>query len=627
MLVFSTMTSLSCGGSTPLPTAEPTTAPAPIAALVPKVESTHSPSATVMAAPAPAATATHTQVPTATPTSTPAPERLSVAQVFEKISPSVAYVETANSTGSGVLIDGGYVITNAHVVWPFRTVRVVFPNGTEFLDVPVKGLDTLSDLAVLGPIDAVVHEVDLVSGESLAIGTDLYLIGYPGEVETFPQPTISRGVLARLREWDSAGLTYFQTDAAISGGQSGGALVSDKGEVVGISGFTFGEAGFGLAVSSEDIRPIIGHVIAGRSPPDLVNRQVSSSRGNRRHVAETNNRYGQQAYVIRGPAGNSVQIEVLGESEAGFRIYDSFGEELLNVGGDHSIAGPESFRLGYDEPHILVAWQLSEDRAKLEVDSDHKLSVFTDPDDGRQLRLNQLTYGNIDFPSDFDYFLLPLRKGQVVDITVRSAMADPLIMIDFHGADILEIIADDDSGDGLFGTDSNVVYRAPHTGNFLIIVNDTLAVAPGGYTIEVNNAPANSTLTLTTLVSLLLDDGVDTQTGFGQSDLRAAFADLPDSFEEIDPLDLGVSISDLGFEEYGLDFLRGCVRSLVYILEWRHETQSIPQRPDRRTVEDARSATPGSQNRGKATYCRPAGGRQRHCVRSAQRLHVASHAA
>ena len=80
-----------------------------------------------------------------------------------------------------------------------------------------------------------------------------------------------------------------------------------------------------------------------------------------------------------------------------------------------------------------------------------------------------------------------------------------------------------------------------------------------------------------------------------------------------------------GFKDW--ESLRGCVRSLVYILEWRHETQSIPQRPDRRTVEDARSATPGSQNRGKATYCRPAGGRQRHCVRSAQRLHVASHAA
>ena len=73
--------------------------------------------------------------------------------------------------------------------------------------------------------------------------------------------------------------------------------------------------------------------------------------------------------------------------------------------------------------------------------------------------------------------------------------------------------------------------------------------------------------------------------------------------------------------------LRGCVRSLGHVLEWRYETQTIPQRPDRRTVGCSGFPTPISQDRWKATYCRPTGGRQRHCVRSAQRLHVASHAA
>ena len=73
--------------------------------------------------------------------------------------------------------------------------------------------------------------------------------------------------------------------------------------------------------------------------------------------------------------------------------------------------------------------------------------------------------------------------------------------------------------------------------------------------------------------------------------------------------------------------VRGCVRSLGHVLEWRYETQTIPQRPDRRTVGCSGFPTPISQDRGKATYCRPTGGRQRHCVRSAQRLHVASHAA
>ena len=466
----------------------------------------------------------------------------------------MAYVETANSTGSGVLIDGGYVLTNAHVVWPFRTARIVFPNGTEFLDLPVKGVDTLSDLAVLGPIQALVDGVELARGESLMIGAELYLVGYPGEVEAFPQPTISRGVLARLREWDSAGLTYFQTDAAIAGGQSGGALVSDKGEVIGISGFTFGEAEFGLAVSSEDVRPIIGHVIAGRNPLDLVNRQVPSSRGSRRHVVETKNWWGQQAYVFQAAVGTTVDFEVAGESNVGFDIYDSVGKELLSVSGDYSTTVSERFVLEYDEPHFLVAWQYSEDSLELEVNSSHRLTAFADPDDGRRLRLNQLTYGNIDFPDDNDYYLLTLRKGQIVEIAARSALSDPFMLIDFYGAYDDQIIVDDDSGGGLFGTDSSIIYEAPHSGDFLVVIYDSKYEAPGGYTIEVRVAPTTSALTLTNRDSLFDDDSVSS-TGFGLSHLYAAFADLPGSFEGIDPLDLGLSISDLGFEEYGLDFL------------------------------------------------------------------------
>ncbi len=477
-----------------------------------------------------------------------------MAQAFEKVSPSIAYVETAISTGSGVLIDGGYVITNAHVVWPYQSSRIVFPDGTEFLDVPVKGVDTLSDLAILGPIDALVDEVELASGESLAIGTELYLIGYPGEVETFPQPTISRGVLARLREWDSAGLTYFQTDATIAGGQSGGALVSDKGEVIGISGFTFGEAGFGLAVSSEDIRPIIGHVIAGRNPPELVNRQVPSGRGSRRHVAETRNWWGQQAYVFQAAVGTTVDLEVTGESNVGFDIYDSLGEDLLSIGGDYSTNVSQRFATEYDEPHFLVAWQYSEDPSELEVNSSHSLTAFADLDDGRRLRLNQLIYGNIDFPGDNDYYLLTLRRGQIVEVAARSALSDTFTLIDFYGAYDDQIVVDDDSGGGLFGTDSSIIYEAPHSGDFRIVIYDAEYRAPGGYTIEVRVAPANSELTLTTRDSLF-EGGSVSSSGFGISHLRAAFVGLPDSFEEFDPLDLGVSISELGLEEYGLDFL------------------------------------------------------------------------
>ena len=85
-------------------------------------------------------------------------------------------------------------MTNAHVVWPFNEVRVVFPDGAEFLDVPVHGSDLMADVAVLGPIDAPAAPLPLVNGEDQAIGADTYLIGYPAEVDEFPLPAITRGL-------------------------------------------------------------------------------------------------------------------------------------------------------------------------------------------------------------------------------------------------------------------------------------------------------------------------------------------------------------------------------------------------------------------------------------------------
>ena len=135
------------------------------------------------------------------------------------------------------MIEGGYVLTNNHVVWPYDDVRVVLPDGTELEGVPVFNSDPLADLAVLGPIDVSAPPLTLSDGEDLAIGSELYLVGYPAEMELFPQPTITSGILSRLREWERAGITYFQTDAAIAGGQSGGVLVDARANVIGISGW------------------------------------------------------------------------------------------------------------------------------------------------------------------------------------------------------------------------------------------------------------------------------------------------------------------------------------------------------------------------------------------------------
>ncbi len=130
------------------------------------------------------------------PAATPKQVQTISNETFALVSSSMAYIETTARSGSGVLIESGYVLTNAEVVWPFETVDIVFPDGSEFLDVPVIGLDLQSDLAVLGPIDSPAGGLELVDGESTPKYSNVFIVGYPAKPEELGQPWVeSRSLL------------------------------------------------------------------------------------------------------------------------------------------------------------------------------------------------------------------------------------------------------------------------------------------------------------------------------------------------------------------------------------------------------------------------------------------------
>ena len=420
-------------------------------------------------------------------TVTETPETLTRTQVFAKVSPAIAFIQTEIGSGSGVLIEGGYVVTNAHVVWPFDAARVVFPDGTEFGRVPVKGWDLLTDLAVLGPIEVPTEPVTLRGGEDIPTASDMYLIGYPGEVEANPQPTFVAGSLSRLRQWEPVGVTYFQVDALIIGGQSGGALVSAAGEVIGISGFKFEEE-FALAASSADILPRIRRLIEGDDPAGLGERQLSLEGGVRRHEL-TLQSYG-DAYILNEPVGTAIEVDLSGADEGGFRIFDAIGLELTNDKADSF-----SFVTNRSGPHFLVVSDSGSGRFSLIAN--RPLTRFDDPERDKQIRLGHSLHGNIDFPADIDFFTLRLEKDETVEIVARSALANTYLAIWDPIAE--EWARDDDSGGGLFGEDARVIFQAPQTGDYDLFVADAAWSAPGGYVISVKRA--EETDTLTTLAS------------------------------------------------------------------------------------------------------------------------------
>ena len=449
---------------------------------------THTPTATVTLTPTAAPTSTPT--PTATPTFTPTPGPLPVAEIFQRVSPAVVFVDTPKGTASGVLFeldDDVYVVTGAHAVWPFRQVRVVFSDGTEYTSAPVLNWDLLVDVAVLGPFPVAGVSADFADGEDLAIGSDVYQVGFPAEVEQFPKATISRGVLSRVREWDPVGVTFFQTDAATVGGQSGGALASEKGEVIGITVFRYTDE-FGLVASIADVLPRVEKMVSGEDVSDLGDRQMPKKGGKREHDLVLHNYWENRMFVLDEPKGTVVDIDVASQNDAYFSLVDVFGEALVVVDEGYSGQefGSETTWLG--TLHFVILGQLSETAADVQVRSNRRLVLYDDRDDGTVLSVGDSVLACLDYPGDVDYFTVRLEAGETVVIHVDSIAIDPLLAVDFFGAWEQEMAFDDDSGDGLFGLNAELVYRAPHSGEFFVAVADSTNAETGGYVLTLEPA-------------------------------------------------------------------------------------------------------------------------------------------
>ena len=418
------------------------------------------------------------------PATVPGEEMLNAALIFEKVSPAIAYVEGEIGSGSGVLIEGGYVVTAAHVVWPDDTVRVVFPDGTEFEEVAVNKLDLVADLAVLGPLDVAIEPATMIDGEDIPIGSRVYLLGYPGEYELFPQPTITSGVLSRLRQSLGLGLTLLQTDSTIAPGQSGGALISDTGAMIGMSNFkVYGE--FALAVSAGDLLPRIQQLIAGQDPGGHGERRLPQSGGALRHNLTLSNYWDDQAYVVYAPRGTEFRFSLLGNNDGALSIYDAYG-----INGEtfdtFEITGFEygAYIIGRLRPHFLIVRQKALTPGNFIVAANHNIVPVNDPDEGQVIQVGQSIHGNIDYPTDADHFFLDLVQGQTVEILAQSILADMYLTLSL-GSPTQSVSRDD--GAGLLLRDSRLLFRAPITRRYIVIVETFEPEAPGGYIVTVNS--------------------------------------------------------------------------------------------------------------------------------------------
>lgn len=167
--------------------------------------------------------------------------------------------------GSGVIVDAGkgYILTNHHVVERADRIRITLLDKRT-LEATVLGTDPLSDIAVLKVDPENLHELPIADSSAARVGDFVVAIGNPFGL----QHTVTSGIVSALGR---SGLNaenyedFIQTDAAINMGNSGGALINLRGELLGINSAIIsnsgGSVGIGFAIPSNMARSVMTQIV------------------------------------------------------------------------------------------------------------------------------------------------------------------------------------------------------------------------------------------------------------------------------------------------------------------------------------------------------------------------------
>ena len=194
-----------------------------------------------------------------------------VAGVAEAVAPSIVEITAASgsmptSSGSGIILsEDGYIVTNAHVLQNSDTFWVTLNDSDEAISADCIGMDTKTDLAVLKINRTGLPAATIGDSDSLLVGEEVVAIGNPAGLNG----TVTNGIVSALHRKIKSASTGFemdciQTNAAISPGNSGGALVNLYGQIVGITSSKYTNAysgsayeGLGFAISINAAMPIL----------------------------------------------------------------------------------------------------------------------------------------------------------------------------------------------------------------------------------------------------------------------------------------------------------------------------------------------------------------------------------
>jgi S1-C subfamily serine protease len=438
-------------------------------------------------------------------------------RVYRLASPAVVSIDTGTANGSGSIISpDGLILTNAHVVQDAQIITVTLADGREFQGEVIgfgdQGLD-LAAIQIQGASN--LPTIQVAPSNSVQVGQRAFAIGNPfGRF----QGTLTTGIVSRVDR--DRGL--IQTDAALNPGNSGGPLLNNQGQLIGVNTAIYtttgasGNIGIGFAIPVERIQPFLVAVREGRAartaqqptpgltqPPQQISLNSEPIQGRltvNSNVLPADNSYF-NAYSFEGRAGQQVEITMASNQLNAYLILVSpDGKDLAQ---DDDSAGGNDARIVVTLPANGTYTILANSYGAGEV-GDYRLRVATGGSGAQQAMESRPQ--PIPQPRSQPGFLLQEQgtlgpgaqvlqsdgslyqehafqgsAGQTITIRMESDDFDPyLILVGPND----EVIAQNDDATET-DQNSSITVTLPQTGTYLIIANAYDSSGRGRYLITV----------------------------------------------------------------------------------------------------------------------------------------------
>ncbi|MFN8015558.1 MAG: serine protease [Acidimicrobiia bacterium] len=427
---------------------------------------------------------------------------LSSRDVSKKVGADVAFISNDYVSGSGIVLKDGYILTNQHVIDGFASMNVSLESGKEFNDVKVYAQYPELDLALLGPIS---HKgsLDFSNTEDMQKGDEIYFVGYPDETDDKPVTTITKGIVSRIRSSKKPFTKYLQTDSAIAGGQSGGAMVNKYGEVIGIS--ELGDESFGYALANENIQEGLRIMRSKRSLPSATYPLTlkEASKGKQENAISLINRYDSVKFVgytknkttlklsssDKKPIALSVS-DLNAEISKSSTLYDS----VSNSFSDIDINDPTFENVPEDPEYTVKQDSSGAYNIELPEDTSFYVEILSDSFDNNnystnlisslpltkvvtenvltQLKVGKTKYGVLESLEAGRMYSIDLEKDTTYKFSVTSRIGDASFVLVKDGGKAKEdwFIDDAEKNGGILGTDAIKEIDINESGKYLVLV-------------------------------------------------------------------------------------------------------------------------------------------------------------